>query len=387
MLSSLQKYTTLILFFLSFSFNSKGQLNWRGDTPVYPATNQSHTYTGVSGLTPSRNATVSTSIGSSGVYSSGYPFVPTGGNSRLSIGVNFDINNTSTSTATTTIGFSHPACDAIFNIDDIDLSGGSEPYDYVDVVTITAVNTAATTINPSSISSAGINTISGGNTITGTSSGSGTNTVSFSGSCINSITFSFRTGANAKTNPNAQQYAIEDINSKESAGDPFPVSYSKFEATQNHKSLELKWVTEKETNNEGFAVQRSSDAKSFETIGIVKGQNEKSDYSFLDTRPFEGYNYYRLEQKDFDGSKTLSKIIAVLFLPDGEVKVFPNPAVAGDNITISGLTSEGNFEVFKLNGQKVPTASQKDQLRLNSGEYFIKVFHPYGYESKRLIVR
>lgn len=109
---------------------------------------------------------------------------------------------------------------------------------------------------------------------------------------------------------------------------PLPIELLSFTAVSKEKSVDTRWSTATELNNDYFTLQRSVDAKSFEDIAIIDGagnSTNKRDYSFLDRAPLSGLSYYRLKQTDFDRQFTFSETIAVKFNGNGFV-VFPNPA-------------------------------------------------------------
>jgi choice-of-anchor B domain-containing protein len=92
-----------------------------------------------------------------------------------------------------------------------------------------------------------------------------------------------------------------------------PVEWLSFDATTGRGGIRLSWATASEINNESFDIERSSDGRDFNPIGKLEGRGTVqviSNYSFLDTDPHEGTNYYRIRQKDFDGNAAYSKIVA-----------------------------------------------------------------------------
>lgn len=109
---------------------------------------------------------------------------------------------------------------------------------------------------------------------------------------------------------------------------PFPVDLISFKGTamQTHNLLE--WQTASETNNAYYEMQRSADGRSFGAIGErVSGAGDSKStriYSFRDKLPIAGINYYRLKQVDFDGTFTLSHIVAVQSKRAG-ITLYPNP--------------------------------------------------------------
>lgn len=87
------------------------------------------------------------------------------------------------------------------------------------------------------------------------------------------------------------------------------VSFSAAKAT-DHQAV-LKWITADERDFDRFEIQRSADARSFETIGIVAGAAAGSalaSYEFTDGQAKSAF-YYRLKMIDTDKTFTYSKVI------------------------------------------------------------------------------
>lgn len=143
----------------------------------------------------------------------------------------------------------------------------------------------------------------------------------------------------------------------------------------------LTWQTISEKNNAYFDIQHATDAKTFQTIGQVKGNgttNEKQSYSFEHTTPSVGINYYRLRQVDFDSKETLSNVVSVVNnSKGGKLKVYPT--IAQDKLTISLDSNEPQtFNIYNLLGQNVQTGQLSGQKDLNintlsTGTYLLKV--------------
>ena len=119
---------------------------------------------------------------------------------------------------------------------------------------------------------------------------------------------------------------------------PLPVELIDFQATHQSSAILLKWQTASELNNDHFIIEHSSTGKEFLPIGRVEGNGTTKtihSYSFTDTKPFPGKNYYRLTQYDLDGKKAYSPIRYLnIESQDGplNIEVYPNPAK--DEITI-----------------------------------------------------
>lgn len=87
-------------------------------------------------------------------------------------------------------------------------------------------------------------------------------------------------------------------------------------------------------NNSGFIIERSPTGLQFEPIGNVEGNgttNQNSDYRFIDVKPFEGVNYYRLKQLDENEQFTYSSIIAINSGVVSNNQVIVNNEIIKDN--------------------------------------------------------
>lgn len=83
-----------------------------------------------------------------------------------------------------------------------------------------------------------------------------------------------------------------------------PIELISFELLLNQNFVEIKWITASEINNDYFTIKRSKNGFIWETIGTVNGSgttNEVNQYSLIDYNPYNGVNYYKLKQTDFDG--------------------------------------------------------------------------------------
>jgi len=114
---------------------------------------------------------------------------------------------------------------------------------------------------------------------------------------------------------------------------PLPVSLGNFSAVQDKKgTIELKWLTYTEINNDYFSLERSGNGTEFTPITRIEGAgnyNSVLKYQFTDKAPLSGINYYRLRQVDFDGNSRLSQVIsASVSVENSKAKinrVYPNP--------------------------------------------------------------
>jgi hypothetical protein len=100
--------------------------------------------------------------------------------------------------------------------------------------------------------------------------------------------------------------------------------------------VRLEWETVSEINNERFEIQRSSDGKNFDIIGVVDGHgttNESLKYKFDDRFPLFGFNYYRFRQVDYDGKWEYSNMAVVKLTDELDVPVYIYNVI-GQNVYI-----------------------------------------------------
>ena len=108
-----------------------------------------------------------------------------------------------------------------------------------------------------------------------------------------------------------------------------PVKLLSFSAVQNNnRTVQLQWKTTNEVDNKNFVVERSKDGVNFTVLENIEAKNEAlSNYTFIDKKPNESVNYYRLKQVDKNGKFTYSNIVAIN-LNSNEINAFsiyPNP--------------------------------------------------------------
>lgn len=173
-----------------------------------------------------------------------------------------------------------------------------------------------------------------------------------------------------------------------SANTVLPVNLLTFTATAQKNIIALKWTTEEEVNNKGFAIERSKDGITYEYIGWVDGNgtnNAKHHYDFTDNYVQPGVLYhYRLRQTDFDNREKLS-VVRSAKLESGLVKLLlaPNPVTSGKiSLFISGVQNNVTVKMYNTQGQLVKTWNNVNAFdrqatlnldRVNTGTYLISI--------------
>ena len=151
----------------------------------------------------------------------------------------------------------------------------------------------------------------------------------------------------------------------------------------------LTWTTATEINNDYFELQLTTDGIFFETVGKINGAGNSSilnSYEFVDKAFYQGNNYYRLKQVDYDGKFSLSKLISINNSPfrnDFKPVVYPNPT--NQKLNIQSQTIIKELSIMNIDGRlilnKVVNKSQVSELdvsMLNTGVYYIRMIDFYG---------
>jgi hypothetical protein len=131
-------------------------------------------------------------------------------------------------------------------------------------------------------------------------------------------------------------FAIDDIKvSTCPSGAPLPVEFLQLSATQKGGGVAINWSTSSEINNSYFDVEKSTDGNSFTAINRVKGAGNSStikNYGSYDSKPIQGFNYYRIKQVDLDGTFKYSDVVNIKISFDKTgISILSNPFV--NNIT------------------------------------------------------
>ncbi|WP_410221398.1 T9SS type A sorting domain-containing protein [Pedobacter sp.] len=176
-----------------------------------------------------------------------------------------------------------------------------------------------------------------------------------------------------------------------SSSAPLPVTLTGFTAKADGYLAKLQWQTAAEHNNKGFEVYRGTDDGKFVLLQEM-GTKGGGSYSYTDSRPLRGNNYYKLVQVDYDGAATELGIRKVTFdFSRSAFNLYPNPTA--DKVTV-GLS--GNYHALSVSdiSGKVLQAHRLDatqgEVVLNlskypSGIYFINLTGNNGTETRKVI--
>ncbi|MBQ2574103.1 MAG: T9SS type A sorting domain-containing protein, partial [Bacteroidales bacterium] len=158
-----------------------------------------------------------------------------------------------------------------------------------------------------------------------------------------------------------------------------PIELVSFTASCDGNSVNVEWATASEKNNDYFILEKSYDAVNFSEIARIEGAGSsivETRYSYTDNENYGGEMYYRLQQVDYDGTRTASEIIVAKcadYELDPTVTVFPNPFRSELTLLLDNFANRtANIEVYDMLGkmvlfQKTDATQNHYELVLNLG--------------------
>ena len=137
-----------------------------------------------------------------------------------------------------------------------------------------------------------------------------------------------------------------------------PVKLTTIKAYKQATGIQVEWTSQTESNLDRYEVEKSANGQRFDKAASVtaKGNsNIATSYSWLDVRPMNANNYYRIKAISKTGEADYSKIVKVYVGNNGnEITIYPNP-VKGNIISLSFSLDKGRYTLTLTNklGQKV----------------------------------
>ena len=229
----------------------------------------------------------------------------------------------------------------------------------------------------------------------------------------------------------ANETGGEYILASATSDNPLPVNLISFFAIGKNESVELKWSTASEIDNDGYIVYRSSEKDgnyneidSYKYNNTLKGGgniSKESNYSFIDYNVINGQTYwYKIADVDINGNRTFHGPIAAvpqkveienikdnLPIEFNLSQNYPNPFNPSTTINFDVAEVKNGFPMIKLNiynmlGEKVRTLYQgliapgsyevkwygRNDLNmpLPSGVYIYQLISPKAVITKKMML-
>jgi hypothetical protein len=134
-----------------------------------------------------------------------------------------------------------------------------------------------------------------------------------------------------------------------------PVAWGEFSGQPVEDGVQVQWNLLSENTLVRFQVEKQ-EGNRFVSIGEVAGSGI-GKYSFLDTRPHDGMNVYRIRQIDIDGTSQFSSLIEVSFAQREAsmlLNVYPNPVKDVLNVEVTGMPGQTvQYEILDMQGRRL----------------------------------
>lgn len=130
-----------------------------------------------------------------------------------------------------------------------------------------------------------------------------------------------------------------------------PVEFIRQRAACDKGTPLLTWATGSESSNAYFAIERSTDAETWERAGQLNStgnSQQVTEYTWRDERPlFASVVYYRLRQVDLDGREEVLAVLPLASCTNGstELSVMPNPTDGPIEVRWAALGKAGIAEL------------------------------------------
>lgn len=175
-----------------------------------------------------------------------------------------------------------------------------------------------------------------------------------------------------------------------------PVQLLSFAGLKNGNNVDVNWKTANERDNKVFEIERSINGMLFEKVGSINAQSPltNNNYQFIDVNATfinAPYLYYRLKQKDINGTFNYTKIIKVNLTGRLQLSILPNPA--SNFLNVFGFIDNKNYQanIVDIFGKTVFTriiSTTNNEINIEtlpSGTYYLKITNNSFNETLRFI--
>lgn len=153
-----------------------------------------------------------------------------------------------------------------------------------------------------------------------------------------------------------------------------PVEMISFNAEGlNNTTVQLRWTTLSESNNDYYQVEKSTDGENFNAIGLISGAGTSTNiinYEYMDDNRWNETTYYRLLQVDYDGNSTYSTTISIQGTKNINITTYPNPAT--DYIHVELSNHVDRIELHSAKGQLLFQENDITQAKIQINTYHLK---------------
>lgn len=159
-----------------------------------------------------------------------------------------------------------------------------------------------------------------------------------------------------------------------------PVEYIKLYSIPQPSNVLLKWEIEGYQELSNCLIEHSKNGMDFTSIGNVSIQQNmpRQSYTFTDTKPYSGWNFYRVKIIDSAGNANYSSISKAWVGLSNQLQIYPNPCSSILTINFPASSSTSHIRVVNSTGRTIQQWTTNNRLLvidvspLPTGVYFIQ---------------
>jgi hypothetical protein len=179
---------------------------------------------------------------------------------------------------------------------------------------------------------------------------------------------------------------------------PLPITWLSQSAICNHGDVVINWSTASEQNADFFRIERSQDGVNFTGIAKIAASGNSStvkNYSYVDTRPYDGITYYRIRETDFNANTMCSEMMTINGCSKDDIVISGS---AGEILIAINATEESTyaFEIYDAIGQRLinevkTTFAGNNMLKIpmsnrGSAMYVVKAYNTSNAVTQKVVV-
>ena len=139
----------------------------------------------------------------------------------------------------------------------------------------------------------------------------------------------------------------------DTSGIILPVTFKNFKAYLFDKGVQTSWTGYDELNINSYDIERSNNGFHFYKLTNISAKANsafQNNYTWVDTSPFKGNNFYRIKAISKDGSVQYSSVAKVNISNDhSNIQVYPNPVYNKQiNLQLNNIAA-GNYNIIIYN--------------------------------------
>lgn len=147
--------------------------------------------------------------------------------------------------------------------------------------------------------------------------------------------------------------------------------------------ITIQWTVKSGTATEGYSILKSADGLIWEQVGFINSSNNNIEvtYQYTDASVINGIHFYKIIQKDLDGSTTSFPTLQVnCNLSSSYISITPNPSVSNSIIQYLAEGTENiEIRIHSIAGKLVHNQPQNPAMEMLTVELDISRWIPGMY--------